>query len=76
MHASQKKVDVIWLLGSQRGRELAADEVRHGGWGEVGLVAHRVELGVGLDVVCELDCGLLELCLSQQRVWNTEVGKG
>lgn len=27
----------------------------NGGWGEVGSIAHRVELGVGLDIFCELN---------------------
>ena len=55
VNTSQQQVHVIWVSGSQAGGELAADEVGEGGWIEVDLVAHAVELGVDLDVLCELD---------------------
>lgn len=55
INTSQQQVDVIWVSRSQAGGELAADEVGEGGWVEIDLVAHAVELGVDLNVLCELD---------------------
>lgn len=53
---SEKKVHVVGFPRTQACRKLTADEVGKGGGGKVGLVAHGVELGIGLDVLGELYC--------------------
>lgn len=53
---SEKKVHVVGFPRAQARRKLTADKVGKGGGGKVGLVAHGVELGVGLDVLGELYC--------------------
>ncbi len=53
--AAEEEVDVVGLARPQGGGELTANKVRDGRGGEVDVVAHAVELGVGLDVFCELD---------------------
>jgi len=53
--AAEQQVDVVGLARPQARRQLAPDEVRQGRRREVRLVPHRVQLRVGLDVLCELD---------------------
>lgn len=53
---SEKEVHVVGFPRAQARRKLTADKVGKGGRGKVGLVAHGVELGVGLDVLGELYC--------------------
>lgn len=54
--AAEEEVDVVRLAGAQAGGQLAADKMGDGRGGEVRLIAHRVELGVRLDVLGELYC--------------------
>lgn len=53
---SEKEVDIVGFPRAQAGRKLTANKVGKGGRGKVGLVAHGIELGVGLDVLGELYC--------------------
>lgn len=54
--ASQEEVHIVGLARAQGRRQLAADKVCEGRRGEIRVIAHRVELGVGLDVFGELNC--------------------
>lgn len=56
VNATQEEVDVVGLPRSQAGGELPPDERSNSGRREIGLVPHRVELGVRLDVFGKLDC--------------------
>merc|ERR1712093_601688 len=55
VEAAEEEVHVVGFATAERGGEFAADEVGDCRGGEVDAVAHAVELGVGLDVFCELD---------------------
>jgi len=46
---------VVRLSAAKASRQLASDKVRNGARAQVGLVAHGVQLHVGLDVLGELD---------------------
>jgi len=43
------------VYGSGGRKRVRRGQVGYCGGGEVDVVAHRVELGIGLDVFCELD---------------------
>lgn len=55
--ARDEQVDVVGLPRAKGPSEFATDEVGDGGWGElpVAVVAHAVELDIGLDVFGKLD---------------------
>lgn len=55
--AAEEEVDVVRATGAEGLGEFGAHEGGDFEWGEVGGVAHAVELDVGLDVFCELHCG-------------------
>ena len=65
IHASQQQVHRVRFLGPQTLGQLSADEARDGRGSQIGVVAHRVELDVGLDVFGELHYPLpvSRLCL-------------
>lgn len=52
---AEKEVDVVGLARPQARGQLSADEVGEGGRRKIGLVPHRVQLGIRLDVFGELD---------------------
>lgn len=55
IHPTEQQVHVVRFPASQATCEFPTDEAGHGARGEVGLVAHRVQGDVCLDVLRELD---------------------
>ena len=53
--AAEEEVHIVGSSRAQRLSKLDAYKVGNGGGREVDVIAHGVELGVGLDVLCELD---------------------
>ena len=75
VEAAEEEVHVVGFARAEGGGEFAADEVGDCGGGEVDAVAHAIELGVGLDVFCKLDCGGLAVCTYDFIVWVV-IGSG
>lgn len=52
--SSQQQIDRVRLLGPQTSGKFTADKAGDGRRTEFRVVAHRVELNVGLDELCEV----------------------
>jgi len=52
---AEEEVDIVGFAGAERRGEFTANKVCDGRGREVDVVPHGVELGIGLDVFCELD---------------------
>lgn len=55
VHSSEQQVDGIRPPRTQSACELTPHEARDGRRAQVGVVAHRIQLDVGLDVLCKLN---------------------
>ena len=56
VHTAEQQVDLVGFPAAEGAGDFAAHEGRDGAGAEGAAVAHAVELDVGLDVFCELDC--------------------